>query len=343
MQYQDGHGHGTHVVGTIGAADNDIGVVGVAPEAEVFVVRAFGDNGRFRASGVVAAARECQKGGAHVINMSLGGDNYNFAEEAILKELFNDYGILTIAAAGNQGNSASPTYEYPASYDIVMGVAAVASNSNRAAFSTYNDKINIAAPGANILSLRNVGSGTAYSSGTSMAAPHVAGLAALLKSFRLNASPGEIREAIELTAIDLGPPGRDDYYGHGLIDAEAAMDMIGQALEAPIPPPKASPSTSPTTTPSDSSMLPTTMSSDNPTASPSVSPRTPPPTSSPVMQCSNGGAEEGERCNSRGMAGCCPTLICLLRDNICVKNSGEGAGGKQSIRRKRRKRQKRGH
>jgi subtilisin family serine protease len=322
LQYQDGYGHGTHVAGTIGAADNNIGVVGVAPEAEVFVVRVFGDDGRFRASGVVAAARECQKGGAHVINLSLGGKNSNSAEHEILKELFNDYGILSIAAAGN---SASAMFEYPASYDIVMSVAAVDSNSNRVGFSTYNNQVDVAAPGANILSLRAADSGTTYMAGTSMAVPHVVGAAALLKSFKLDASPGEIRQAIELTAIDLGTPGRDDYFGRGLIDVEAAMNMIGPARETPIPSPTASPSTSPSTSPS---ARPSTAPSSGSTAS------TPFP-SSHAKQCSNRGAGEGESCDSGGMAGCCPNLICLLRDNICVKNFGGGAGGRQSIRRKR--------
>jgi hypothetical protein len=198
--------------------------VGVAPEADIFVVRVFGDNGSFRASGIAAAATECQKGGAHIINMSLGGKSASSAEESVFNRLFNDHGILSVAAAGNSG---STVMEYPSGYTIVMSVAAVDRNSRVATFSTHNNQVDIAAPGVTVESLRNSDSGTAYSSGTSMATPHVAGVAALLKSFKLNASPGEIRGAIELTAIDLGSSGRDNYYGHGLIDVEAAMNMLG--------------------------------------------------------------------------------------------------------------------
>ena len=139
---------------------------------------------------------------------------------AIFNELFNGYGILSVAAAGNSGTR---EMEYPAGYAVVMSVAAVDNNSNVASFSTHNDQVDIAAPGVRILSLANSNNGAAYSSGTSMATPHVAGVVALLKSFKLNASPGEIRRAIEVTAIDLGSSGRDNYYGHGLIDVEAAM------------------------------------------------------------------------------------------------------------------------
>jgi subtilisin family serine protease len=139
----DREGHGTHVSGTIAAADNNRGVVGVAPGAEIFTVRVFGDNGRFFGSDIVAAAEACRDAGANIISMSLGGPGYDQDEHTIFQELYSQ-GILAVAASGNSGGT---DYSYPASYDMVLSVAAVDSSSNLASFSTRNNKVDIAAPG----------------------------------------------------------------------------------------------------------------------------------------------------------------------------------------------------
>ena len=139
----DRDGHGTHVSGTIAAADNDRGVVGVAPGAEIFTVRVFGDNGQFFGSDIVAAAEACRDAGANIISMSLGGPGYDQDEHDVFQELYSQ-GILAVAASGNSGGT---DYSFPASYDMVLSVAAVDWNSNLASFSTRNNRVDIAAPG----------------------------------------------------------------------------------------------------------------------------------------------------------------------------------------------------
>lgn len=141
--FSDASGHGTHVSGTIAAADNERGVIGVAPGAEIYTVRVFDQNGFFYGSDVVAAAEACQDAGADIINMSLGGPQYDRDEKEIFEELFSQ-GILAVAASGNSGDT---DYGFPASYDVVMSVGAVDSRSRLASFSTRNDRVDISAPG----------------------------------------------------------------------------------------------------------------------------------------------------------------------------------------------------
>ncbi|CAJ1967801.1 unnamed protein product [Cylindrotheca closterium] len=231
---RDGNGHGTHVSGTIAAADNDSGVVGVAPDAEIYTVRIFDNRGDFFGSDVVAAAEACRDAGAQIISMSLGGPSYQGDEKRIFDALF-DQGILPIAAAGNDGDD---DYSFPASYARVMSVAAVNSNRNHASFSQYNDRVDIAAPGVNVRSCWNNGRYSSIS-GTSMATPHVSGVAALMKSYKPNATPQELFNAMINTAVNPNTNGRDDKYGHGIINAVAAMDALdGNTPDAPTSPPQ---------------------------------------------------------------------------------------------------------
>jgi serine protease len=147
---QDGCGHGTHVAGTIAAADNAIGVVGVAPQAvALHIVRVFGDDCEWQyASTLVAALDECRAAGARVVNMSLGGSNPSRTEEAAFAAAY-DAGVLSVAAAGNSGN---PSRSYPASYESVVSVAAVDSDKELASFSQRNAEVELAAPGVAVLS-----------------------------------------------------------------------------------------------------------------------------------------------------------------------------------------------
>jgi len=218
---RDGNGHGTHVSGTIAAADNDEGVVGVAPDAEIYTVRIFDDRGDFYGSDVVAAAEACRDAGAQIISMSLGGPSYMGAEKRAFDALF-DQGILPIAAAGNDGDD---DYSFPASYAKVMSVAAVNSNRNHASFSQYNDRVDIAAPGVNVRSTWNNGRYSSIS-GTSMATPHVSGVAALIKAYKPSATPTELYNAMIGTAENPNTSGRDDRYGHGIVNALSAIDAL---------------------------------------------------------------------------------------------------------------------
>jgi len=147
---QDGCGHGTHVAGTIDAVSNTIGVVGVSPgKIPLHIVRVFGDSCSWAySSDLVSAADACKAAGAKVINMSLGGGTRSTTEQTAFQNLW-DQGILSVAAAGNNGTSAK---SYPASYSSVISVAAVDSSKARAAFSQHNSEVDLAAPGVGVLS-----------------------------------------------------------------------------------------------------------------------------------------------------------------------------------------------
>jgi serine protease len=144
-------GHGTHVAGTIAAVrDNNLGVVGVSPDVSLFIVKVFGgaDCGWAYSSDLIAASQVCADNGADIISMSLGGSRQNPRERRQFDALYSR-GILSIAAAGNDGNTA---YSYPASYSSVVSVAAVDVENAIADFSQQNDQVELAAPGVGVLS-----------------------------------------------------------------------------------------------------------------------------------------------------------------------------------------------
>jgi serine protease len=137
-----------------------------------------------------------------------------------------------VAAAGNGGNTAK---SYPTSYPSIMSVAAVDKSSNKATFSQWNDAVDIAAPGVGTLSINSVdttGDNKLNYSGTSMATPYVAGVAALLFGKFVNVSTDKkpvvnnIRETMETTALHRGATGKDNQYGHGIVKAKAAYDWM---------------------------------------------------------------------------------------------------------------------
>ncbi len=218
---QDDYGHGTHVAGIAGAVTNNgIGVAGVSWGARLMPVKVLNSsgNGSFAdlAEGLTWAADQ----GAQVINMSLGG-TASPAPQTMLDAVNYAYGkgAVMVAAAGN--NARNEAF-YPADFDHVIAVAATDSANLRAGFSDYGLAIDLAAPGVSIYSTLP---GDAYGplSGTSMAAPFVAGLAAVLRGLPGNTSPDQIMQELETSALDLGDPGRDDFYGYGLIQADAAI------------------------------------------------------------------------------------------------------------------------
>ena len=147
--WRDVDGHGTHVTGTIAASDNNQGVVGVAPSAEIFTARVFSTNGQFFSSNIIAALQVCKDGGAQVISMSLGGPDSISYEQQAYEDLHEKFGIVTVAASGNTGDY---DFLYPAAYDNVISVASVDWNGDRSSFSTRNNRLDVAAPGSSIVS-----------------------------------------------------------------------------------------------------------------------------------------------------------------------------------------------
>lgn len=193
----DDHGHGTHVAGTIAAAMNNLtgtpadeeGVAGVAPNAEIFAYKVCGANGTCSDFAIQQAIAASVADGARVINMSLGGAQFSQSTYEAVQDAWNA-GVVVVAAAGNGGTTA---LTYPAGYDNVISVGAFNEDHDRASFSNYGSWVDISAPGAVIMSsYRMSGCATAdspgdtgcytWSSGTSMAAPHVSGAAALVWS-----------------------------------------------------------------------------------------------------------------------------------------------------------------
>ncbi len=230
---KDTNGHGTHVAGILAAmGGNKKGVVGISRNGQLklHIVRVFGDDNAWTwKSTLIAAVEDCVDAGANIVNMSIGGPIYSKFEEDTFSRIVNKDNVLLVAAAGNDGNT---EYTYPASYSSVMSVAAVRSNNQLASFSQRNDQVDIAAPGVNILST-GISRRYTYNSGTSFAAPHVSGVAALIWSSDTNKSAKEIREALEQSAQDLGPKGRDDSFGYGLVRADLAMKYLDKAFQTP--------------------------------------------------------------------------------------------------------------
>jgi serine protease len=354
---EDGYGHGTHVAGTISAADNEVGVIGVSPgKVSLFMVKVFGQDGLWTyASDLAAAAFTCGDHGADIISMSLSGSSGPNAEQKAFDALYYEDGILSVAAASNDGTRQRV---FPASYDSVISVAATDIDNNVADFSNQNKWVELAAPGVGVLSTvpyipdswlyvgeeayqanpmefspygevtgtladggqclptdtpgdwtdkvvlceRGVATfaekvakamegggaaaviyndapglfsgtlgeegdwivaisisqedgqaalayvdeeatvksapaipGSSYEAwnGTSMATPHVSGVAALLWSANPDWTNVQIREAMDMTALDLGEPGRDIAYGYGLVQAHDALEYLLQPGQGP--------------------------------------------------------------------------------------------------------------
>ena len=224
---RDLNGHGTHVAGIIAAAANGSGVVGVAPAAKLVAVRVASANGRVSASALGQGIRRAAEL-APIINVSIGGASccLNDIKYAVTR------GTLLVAAAGNNGSQAPV---WPARYAkeqwangqiIVVGAVdqsnRIASWSNRAG-DTQN--YFLVAPGQWILSTKDTS--LVYMSGTSMAAPQVAGAAALVKSKWTFLRANQIAEILLRSATDLGAPGTDPVYGRGLLNIEQALKPIG--------------------------------------------------------------------------------------------------------------------
>ncbi|MDF7824664.1 S8 family serine peptidase [Pontiellaceae bacterium B12227] len=192
----DGAGHGTHCAGTIGAeGDNGIGVAGVNWRVRLMAVKFLSDSGGGYTSDAVEALNYAVASGAHISNNSWGGGGYSSTLKAAI-EAAGSVGHLFVAAAGNSGTNNDGSPHYPSSYDCdnIIAVASSDHNDNRSGFSCYGEtSVDLSAPGSSILSTIP-GEGYAVYNGTSMATPHVAGAAALLKSQRSSASYSELKQ-----------------------------------------------------------------------------------------------------------------------------------------------------
>jgi subtilisin family serine protease len=232
---QDDYGHGTHVTGIIAAAaNNGIGVVGLAPDLTVLVIKAGDCQGQLADSDVEQAIAVAESSGARVINLSFGGTDYSTSLEQSIEDAWNK-GIVVVAAAGNQ---ASSTPYYPAAFPNVVAVAATDSNDNLASFSSFGPDITIAAPGVSVLNLvpPDVAvdgySTSLYASlnGTSMATPHVAAVAGLILSVTCGLTAGQVVSDLEQGATPLGVGIPNWSFGYGRLDAAGAFRAAGAVI-----------------------------------------------------------------------------------------------------------------
>jgi subtilisin family serine protease len=227
---RDYAGHGTHVTGIVAAlANNSVGIAGVA-NCRISMWKVFDDRDRFDDALYFEALGDCLVDGTRVLNLSLGGEGKSRTEEDAYRELVRA-GIVVCAAMGNEYDEGNPT-EYPGAFPGVVAVGAVDEVGNRAYFSNTGRHIDVVAPGVNVLStlpMKPTWEGESrYAAwpGTSMATPHVAGLAALLRAKHPTWTGKEIATRLRKSARKLPAMKRRSFtsaYGYGLIDVAAAL------------------------------------------------------------------------------------------------------------------------
>lgn len=272
----DDHGHGTHVAGTIAQrTDNGEGVAGVAFEATLMPLKVLDINGMGNSADIAEAIRWAADHGARVLNLSLGGGGYSqIMADAVTYA--SAKGALVVCAAGNGGR---PKVEYPAAYPGALAVSAIGPNGKLASYSSFGPQIALSAPGGDIRASGNAEHGVlqntikreavgeshyAFYQGTSMATPHVAGVAALLFAAGApdaaavrqaliqgaRARSDDARDAFEadpprvvdakgaskidaLAGADGASPGKSIRYGHGVLDAAGALRALGVPIDRP--------------------------------------------------------------------------------------------------------------
>lgn len=232
--YNDGHSHGTHCAGIIAAKNNFHGVVGVAPNASLYAVKVLSDSGSGRSSWIIAGMNWCIANRIDIASMSLGGANPPSTAYAHAVRRCQNAGVTVVVASGNSYRSSFPWVCSPANSVIPgtpsaspLAVGAIDKNCRIAPFSSRGgrsnpwNQIDVVAPGVSVKStvLRN---GYSSKSGTSMACPHVAGAAALIKQRYPNINPLQIKARLQRTSTDLGRRGYDTTFGSGLINCDRA-------------------------------------------------------------------------------------------------------------------------
>jgi len=224
--WNDDNGHGTHVAGIVAALDNEIGVIGVAPMADLYAVKVLNRQGVGFTSDVIEGLYWAIENGMQVANMSIGSSGCSETYHDAIKAA-KDEGITIAAAAGNNGET-DGSIVCPAKWPETIAVSATKQGDELASFSSWGEEIDLAAPGYEIKSTWN--NGDYYvANGTSMATPHVAGVAALVIASGKAISPDDVINLLKGTAesIDMGsscPTTASYCQGAGLVDAQAAVE-----------------------------------------------------------------------------------------------------------------------
>ena len=216
----DDNFHGTHCAGIIAAqVTNNAPMFGVAPGVKLYALKVLDKDGVGHYSNIISAIQWCVNNKINIISMSFGAERYSVAFKRAC-ERAKEAGITLIAAAGNNGGGID-TLNYPAKFGSVISVGAIDPDGKWADYSSTGKDLDVAAPGTDILSTcpnKNY----FELSGTSMAAPYVTGVAALLYTSGVK-EPTQIQEKLQYTAIDAGKEGVDSYFGYGITNAYAAV------------------------------------------------------------------------------------------------------------------------
>lgn len=230
----DDNGHGTHVAGIIAGAKNGEGILGVAPEAEIYALKVSDSRGKGSFSGLIKGIDWAIEHDMDIVTMSITGTGGTKALQKAVQLAYNEYGIILVAAVGNGG---SGEVLYPAAYEEVIGVGSVTEDGEKSSFSRTGEEVELVAPGSDIKSTAIDGK-YRVTSGTSMATPFVTGAAALLLETdeRIWENTGlvdgdgswtndEVRSVLRHTAVDLGDEGVDMEFGYGLLNLEFPDEM----------------------------------------------------------------------------------------------------------------------
>lgn len=218
------HAHGTNVVGIIASElHNQIGISGIIGNHPIKILpinSSFDqDEGLMWDTDIIKAIQYAIKHNADVINMSFGSTEQSSGIEYWVNKAL-DKGIIIVAASGNSGIN---EYTYPASYEGVISVGSIEKSMELSYYSTWNDKVDVVA-GGSLIYTTDIDNTYTYGYGTSFATPYVTGLVGIMKVVNPELSNDEIKEILYETSIDLGESGKDDKFGHGMINAKSAVD-----------------------------------------------------------------------------------------------------------------------
>jgi subtilisin len=219
----DDNGHSTHCAGTIAAAINGAGVVGVAPSAYLYAVKVLNSSGSGSYSQIISGIDWCIQNGMHIINITLGGTGGSAALQSICNTAWSK-GLLLVAGAGHAGAPVPPatsSVAYPAKYRNVIAVSVIDSANALASFSSRGAEVDLCAPGVNVLSTTR-GGGYGNMSGSAMACPHVAGAAAVVWGAHRFATNEQIWNLLAHHVDNLGAPGWDTNFGYGRVNVDRA-------------------------------------------------------------------------------------------------------------------------
>ncbi len=226
----DDNGHSTHCAGTIAAALNGAGVVGVAPSAYLYAVKVLDSNGTGSYSQIISGIDWCIRNGIHIINITLGGSGGSAALQSICNTAWSK-GLLLVAGAGHAGAPVPPAMSsvaYPAKYRNVIAVSVIDSANALATFSSRGPEIDLCAPGVNVLSTAK-GGGYASWSGSAMACPHVSGAAAVVWGSHRFATNEQIWNLLAHHVDNLGALGWDTNFGYGRVNVDRAAEAFKPA------------------------------------------------------------------------------------------------------------------